>query len=176
MNHKVRPWAYRIWTNETRQPLVTQTPKDGNGLEALIKENGEFVTAVAWSLYVHADPPLYHLEPVKHVDEFITKKGNKWVSEKEDESAITKFPLSSFLKVPDGFVVMAEDSITRYLDAIEDYRSDPKGKEPIRMYNYPGVQDAESAMAGQSREQQIEQMLESADREYQEKKSGPKQS
>jgi hypothetical protein len=128
-NEKVRPWAYRIWTDKTRQPLVTRMPKDGNELEALIEEHGELVVAVAWASFVHADPPVYNLEPVNHVDEWITKKGNKMIIEHEDQSAITKFPLASFLKVSDGYIFASKDKLFD-----EDFKKTSEHRE----YAIPG--------------------------------------
>jgi len=111
----VRPWAYAIWRQKNQKygSVLATLPTDGNKLEALIQEYGELTVMVAWLEYVYADPPMYNLEPVTHVAEGTYKSGKKWMAEAEDQSAITKFPLTSFLKVPDGFIAEAQHVISQ---------------------------------------------------------------
>src|SRR5690242_15568012 len=104
----VRPWAYRIWRACHSRTLHTLA-SDGPALQRLIEAHGELPMMYAWALFVHDEQPLYHLEPVKHVDEFTSKKGNKIVQQLDNESAITNFPLAAFLKVPDAFIFEAKE-------------------------------------------------------------------
>jgi hypothetical protein len=101
---------YRVWKARTHEVLVTQMPKDAKKCAAMITEHGEMVVLLAWSLYVNAEPHMWHLEPVIRVDEGSGR-------ERSDEGAITKFPLSSFLspKVVDGFITEAEDIYSDFL-------------------------------------------------------------
>jgi len=102
----VRPWAYDLWRDRTGRVLVT-LPTDGEKLEALIDEQGELIVILAFIFFIIADPPLYHFEPVDHVDTFVTKKGNTIVTTHTDQAAITKFALALFLSKADGFLAEA---------------------------------------------------------------------
>lgn len=106
----VRRWAYELWRLYTGKILVT-LPTDGEKLEEMIQEHGEFTVIVAFVLFILADPPLYHFEPVAHVDTFVSKKGNKIVSTHSDEGAITHFALALFISKADGFVVEAQRTL-----------------------------------------------------------------
>jgi hypothetical protein len=147
-NEKVRPWAYRIWTNKNGQPLVTRMPKDGNQLEGLIEEHGEMVVAVAWASYVIADPPVYNLAPVTVVHKWTNpKNGRQHVDSADDESAITKFPLASFLKVSDGYIQMAKDTVWKFNLAVEAWdNANPATRQDVYARNFFGVNEALVAM------------------------------
>jgi hypothetical protein len=103
----VRRWAYELWRKRPGKILVT-LPNDGEKLEALIQERGELTVMFAFILFITADPPLYHFEPVNHVDTFVSKKGNTIVSTHTDEAAITHFALALFISKAEGFLVEAE--------------------------------------------------------------------
>lgn len=104
---QIRRWAYMIWREVNDVPLVTQ-PKDGGKLEELIQAHSEQIAALAWWLYVNANQPVYQLEPVMLYEERVSKAGKKYTFSYEDKSSVTKFPLSSFLKVAAGYIVEAE--------------------------------------------------------------------
>jgi len=110
MKVPVSPWAYRMWRNKTGQILVT-LPQDGKKLNALISKYSELVVFIAFHLFVDQEPPLYHFEPVKHLDHGTTRSGKKFVNVIEDEGAITHFGLALFLSVADAFLITAEDIV-----------------------------------------------------------------
>src|SRR5712664_1857006 len=87
----MRWWVHKLWKDRTGVPLITQGPKDDKGIEALIAQYGERTTAIAWAHYIHEDSPKYTL----------------W---DRDPKKITTFPLASFLKMHDSYIV---DAITR---------------------------------------------------------------
>jgi hypothetical protein len=107
MKIPVRRWAYELWRTVPGKILVT-LPSDGEKLEALIQERGELTVMFAFILFISADPPLYHFEPVDHVDTFVSKKGNTIVSTHTDQAAITHFALALFISKAEGFLVEAE--------------------------------------------------------------------
>src|SRR6266404_9487589 len=103
----MRLWAHLIWLKKNPgTTLMTCGPKEDKRLEALIQKWGEEVAAWAWWLYVNSDPPAYNLAPVKHVHQY-SYEGKPRMREAEDESAVTRFPLSAFLAVEQGFSVQA---------------------------------------------------------------------
>jgi len=107
MKIPVRRWAYELWRANPGKILVT-LPSDGEKLEALIQERSECTVMFAFILFITADPPLYHFEPVDHVDTFVSKKGNTVVTTHTDEAAITHFALALFISKSEGYLVEAE--------------------------------------------------------------------
>ncbi len=103
----MRLWVHKIWLYANDCPLHTGGPKENAKFESLLHEEGEAITALAWAMYVFEEPRMYNLEPVKHVDEMQLKSGGKWVQEIENQSAITRFPLSAFLATAEGYCVKA---------------------------------------------------------------------
>ena len=83
----MRWWVHKLWQDRNGF-LRTQGPKDDNGIESLIASKGERVAAIAWALYIYEEPAKYNLYGA-------------------DEKKITKFPLASFLKLQDSYVVEA---------------------------------------------------------------------
>jgi hypothetical protein len=120
----MRLWAHTIWHAATNRVLQTCGPKENDKFEKFLHEWGEEKTAYAWYLYCNADPAPYNLEPVKHVDEFTSKKGNRVVRELENQAAITRFPLSAFLAVSEGYIVRATIEIDEVL-------AQPKGERHL---------------------------------------------
>lgn len=109
----MRLWVHVIWRRQN-SPVVLQTagPREDRKLESLINDHGDQVVAFAWCKYVTADPSPYNLAPVQHVDRFnyADKKSGELktaVNTLEDHGAITRFPLSAFLAVADGYLVEA---------------------------------------------------------------------
>jgi len=106
-------WVFRIWRKKnsgTSLPTFGEGPKmkhpgEQHKLEELIQETeqimpepasareAERIVAYAWALYVFADPPVYNLDP--------------------DEGKVTKFPLSSFVEVAQGYICTAFDEIEK---------------------------------------------------------------
>lgn len=102
-------WVFRIWQtrNSSDRPLNTYKSKnvgteherigEAEKLDSLIEEtieqmpdgttrrDAERIVAYAWALYVHADPEVY------------------------DDN--TKFPLSSFIEMAQGYILTAFDGI-----------------------------------------------------------------
>jgi hypothetical protein len=110
----VRRWAYAIWMNYHLGAVLMTLPRDGEKLEALITEHGELTVVLAWNEFViGGEGRWYHTASVTHVDEFTTKSGKKMIIEKEDDSAVTRFPLAAFLAVPDGCVVAAQNEMQK---------------------------------------------------------------
>jgi hypothetical protein len=103
----MRLWVHLLWRQTNGRVLQTAGPREDGKLEALINLHGEAQTAVAWWLYVNSDPRAYNLEPVMHVDKFTSKAGKTYVNQVEDQGAITRFPLSAFLAVNEGYIVEA---------------------------------------------------------------------
>jgi len=103
----MRLWVHLIWRRQNSSILATAGPKEDRKLEDFIQLHGEQQAAYAWHLYVNNDPRPYNLEPVKHVDKFTSKAGKTYMNTLEDQGAITRFPLSAFLAMPDGFLVEA---------------------------------------------------------------------
>ncbi len=103
----MRLWVHVIWLKTNPGvTLMTCGPREDKKLEALIQKWDEQTVAYAWWLYVNSDPPAYHLAPVKHVHQY-SYNGQPRMREAEDEGAITRFPLSAFLAVSEGFEVQA---------------------------------------------------------------------
>ena len=106
-------WVFRIWTKKNGgTPLPTfgegskfRREPESSKLERLICETesvmpepasrreAERIVAYAWALYVFADPPVYCLE--------------------KREGKVTKFPLSSFVEVSQGYICAAFDGIQK---------------------------------------------------------------
>jgi hypothetical protein len=109
-------WVFRIWAKKNGganygTPLNTfgsgwkmRRPGEADRLDSLIADTSmqievaqdsmreaERIVAYAWALYVFADPPMYNLE---------ARQGK-----------VTKFPLSSFIEVSQGYIVAAADGI-----------------------------------------------------------------
>jgi hypothetical protein len=103
----MRLWVHLIWRQTNGGVLQTAGPKENGRLEELINRYGEQHVAYAWYLYVNSEPRAYHLEPVKHVDKFTSKNGKTYVNHVEDEGAVTRFPLSAFLALNEGYIVEA---------------------------------------------------------------------
>lgn len=104
----MRLWVHVIWLKKNpTTPLALCGPKEDRKLEYLIHQYGEDKIAYAWYLYVNAKPAPYNLRPVTHVDKFTTKTGNIMATKVRDTSSITRFPLSAFLAVEDGFTVQS---------------------------------------------------------------------
>jgi hypothetical protein len=116
----MRLWVHTIWHAVTAAVLQTAGPKENERFENLLHKWGEEKTSYAWFLYCNANPKPYNLEPVKHVDEFMSRNGNKIVREVENTAAITRFPLSAFLAVAEGYLVKAKLEM-------EAYMAQPKG-------------------------------------------------
>jgi hypothetical protein len=114
-------WVFRIWAkgnsgtplptfkegkNGRRQPEWSKLENLINDTEDVMPEpashrEAERIVAYAWALYVFADPPVYRLEGKN----------------------ATKFPLSSFIEVAQGYIVAAFDGIQR-----AERSSDPAAK------------------------------------------------
>jgi hypothetical protein len=107
MKIPVRRWAYELWRKMPGKVLVT-LPSDGEKLDVLIQEHDELTVMFAFILFITADPPLYHFEPVDHVDTFVSKKGNTIITTHTDEAAITNFALALFISKAEGYIVEAE--------------------------------------------------------------------
>jgi hypothetical protein len=119
----MRLWVHTIWHSATGRVLQTAGPKENERFEALLHQWSDEKTAYAWWLYCHADPSPYNLEAVKHVDEFTSKKGNRIVREVENQAAITRFPLSAFLAVAEGYLVRASIEIDEFMAQPKESRS-----------------------------------------------------
>ena len=117
----VRPWVHKIFGAARRcRPCCPVLPTDGAKLEALIQEHGELVVMYAWYVFVDdGEGTMWHADPVVHVDEFTSKKGNKILREIEDTSSRTSWPLASFLKCPDGPLFAAKEALAK-----PDWRKD----------------------------------------------------
>jgi hypothetical protein len=111
----MRLWVHTIWHSANGRVLQTAGPREDENFERVLHEWGEEKTAYAWFLYCNADPRPYNLEAVKHVDEFTSKKGNRIVREVENQAAITRFPLSAFLAVREGYLVRAAIEIDEFM-------------------------------------------------------------
>jgi hypothetical protein len=108
----MRLWVHKIWRDATGgRVLQTAGPKEDRKFEDFLHQHGDAKAAYAWWLYCNAEPAPYNLEAVKHVDEFTSKNGNRIVLEKENQAAITRFPLSAFLAVAEGYLVNASFEI-----------------------------------------------------------------
>jgi hypothetical protein len=109
----MRLWVHVLWLQTNRQTVLqTAGPREDAKLEALINQYGEHVVAFAWHKYVNADPRPYNLSAVQHVDRFnyTDKRSGQlktMVNQVEDQGAITRFPLSAFLAVAEGYLVTA---------------------------------------------------------------------
>jgi hypothetical protein len=77
--------------------MLFTLPRDEKGIEELIRKHGEGLTALAWFEFVIANPPLYHMQAVTLAVKKVSKAGNTYLEEREDESVVTKFPVASFL-------------------------------------------------------------------------------
>src|SRR5260370_26560372 len=114
----MRLWVHTIWHHATGGcVLQTAGPKENERFEELLHSWGDEKTAYAWALYCNATPRPYNLEPVVHVDEFTSKKGNRIVKEVVNQAAVTRFPLSAFLAVAEGYLVKASLEIDAVLAA-----------------------------------------------------------
>src|SRR5580704_4648463 len=109
----MRLWVHLIWRRANSSILATAGPREDRKLEDFIHQHGERVAAYAWYLYVNNEPRPYNLEAVKHVEKFQSKAGKVYVNTHEDQGAITRFPLSAFLAMPDGFLV---EALLRYTE------------------------------------------------------------
>lgn len=118
----MRLWAHLIWHDRNGSVLQTAGPKENERFESMLHEWGEEKIAYAWYLYVNAEPCPYNLEPVKHVDEFTSKKGNRIVREVENTAAITRFPLSAFLAVSEGYIIKASVELDKVLAVPKEKR------------------------------------------------------
>jgi hypothetical protein len=83
----MRLWVYKVWRQHNESPMQSAGPKENLPLERLIHEYGEIEIALAWLLYVSADPRPYCTD--------------------SDSKDYTRFPLAAFLKVGEGYVVEA---------------------------------------------------------------------
>jgi len=119
----MRLWVHTIWHATTGKVLQTAGPKENERFEELLHKWGDEKTAYAWWLYCTADPRPYNLEPVQHVDEFTTKTGSRVVREVENQAAITRFPLSAFLAVSEGYLVRASIEIDKFVALPKEQRA-----------------------------------------------------
>jgi hypothetical protein len=109
----MRLWVHVIWLQANHQTVLqTAGPREDDKLEKLINEYKEHVVALAWYKYVNASPRPYNLAAVQHVDRFSyadKKTGELKTStnQVEDQGAITRFPLSAFIAVAEGYLVTA---------------------------------------------------------------------
>jgi uncharacterized protein YozE (UPF0346 family) len=117
---------------------MTCGPKEDKKFEVLVTKWGEEVAAWAWWLYVNSEPPAYHLEPMQHVDKYSKGDGNIFARQVEDTSAITRFPLSAFLAVSQGFEVQAAMHKEMFDAAWENYQEEKK-KDPTTKWNWRRV-------------------------------------
>lgn len=83
----MRLWVYKIWRQHNESPMQSAGPKENIPLERVIHEYGETEIALAWLLYVAADPRPYCTDA--------------------DSKDYTRFPLAAFLKVGEGYIVEA---------------------------------------------------------------------
>jgi hypothetical protein len=123
----MRVWVHVIWLKTNNSVLQTAGPKEDRKLEDLITEWKERVVACAWYMYVNAEPRPYNLTPVQHVDKFsyVNKQGRDTtvVREVADEASITRFPLSAFLAVAEGYLVKASMEIEECENQIKEARA-----------------------------------------------------
>jgi hypothetical protein len=111
--------------------LQTAGKREDHKFEELIREfdkDGEFTVAIAWHLYVNQEPRPYNLAPVEVATKNIAKSGKAWVDRASDESAITRFPLSAFLAVSEGYMVGAR----LLLDEYDELREKHGNKEWVK--------------------------------------------
>jgi hypothetical protein len=119
---QVPRWANRIWLDHAKvvdgdigdanPSALAIHPKDAEKLEALLEEHHPLLVVTAWLLYVKNEPPLYNLAAVHVISKWTNpKNGVEHVDRYLDTSQITKFPLTSFLKVSDGFITAAKDIV-----------------------------------------------------------------
>lgn len=121
----MRLWVHLIWLDTNPQTtLQIAGPREDRKLEDLISGWGdEYVVATAWYLYVNSEPRAYNLEPVNHVNKYSSKDGTKtYVSQVEDQSAVTRFPLSAFLATSEGYVVQASLMVEGFTTAHKEGR------------------------------------------------------
>jgi len=104
----MRLWVHLIWRQANGSVLMTSGPRENTKLEELINLCGEQYLAYAWYLYVNSEPRAYNLEPLKHVDKFQSKNGKTYMNTLVDTASITRFPLSAFLAVYEGYFVEAK--------------------------------------------------------------------
>ncbi len=124
-------WVHVIWL-KTNPGVTLQTmgPKEDRKFESFIYrfQNGdgfdETRAALAWYLYVNSTPRAYNLRPVRHVDKFTTKNGNVIARAVKDTSALTRFPLSAFLAVCDGYYVQASMQVDAFVKAAATRKQD----------------------------------------------------
>jgi hypothetical protein len=115
----MRLWVHVIWL-ETNPQTTLQIcgPKEDRKLEDFIRQWGEETAALAWYFYVNSEPRAYNLEPVNHVSKFQSKDGKStYVNQVEDQSAVTRFPLSAFLATSEGYGVRASMVIDEFSKA-----------------------------------------------------------
>ena len=104
----MRLWVHVIWLKKNPgTTLMTCGPKEDKKLEALIQKWDEETAAYAWWLYVNSEPLAYRLEPAQHVDKYTSPAGHIFARQVEDTASITRFPLSAFLAVSQGFEIQA---------------------------------------------------------------------
>jgi hypothetical protein len=107
----MRLWVHLIWLETNpNNTLATAGPREDRRLEELIQRfpaDGELTAAIAWRLYVTAEPRPYNLEAVNIATKNTSRAGNTYIDRAEDHSSITRFPLSAFLATSEGYVVRA---------------------------------------------------------------------
>ncbi len=152
----MRLWVHRIWLQKNPETvLMTCGPREDKRLETFIhRQPHELVAAYAWWLYVNSDPPAYNLAPLVHIDKFVSQKGNVSFTQKEDTAAITRFPLSAFLAVSQGYEVKALLDYEKLLAWGKERREGlhPKGYLPHEVRCFGQAKDAmekTSAQIGQ---------------------------
>jgi|SRR5580692_5125486 hypothetical protein len=107
-----KPWVCEIWQGKRSDTAtLIVSPTDAKNLERLIAETDEPTMILAWHYYVtdenlEGDPVHYTLEPVVHVDQWTSKKGNKCSTVQASTAEITRRPFRAFLseKVVGSFI------------------------------------------------------------------------
>lgn len=140
----MRVWVHVIWLKTNNSVLQTAGPKEDRRLEDLINQWNERSVAYAWYMYVTASPRPYNLAPVQHVDKFnyVNKQGRDTtvVREVADESSITRFPLSAFLAVCEGYLVKAKMDIEAAEDEMRALLAQGKSAAGLLRYGaYEGI-------------------------------------
>lgn len=108
--------CHAVWGIVDTGPFHSLYRKECAELKRLMEQQNwsplQIVTA--WAMYVTDENPLYHQQPVVHVDSFVSKAGNRIVREVEDQSAVTKFPFLSFLATASGFLLSAAEELKHF--------------------------------------------------------------
>jgi hypothetical protein len=116
-------WVYEIWKLKNKETVLRILPADSVKLKKLIEETQqEKYIAYAWFLYVTEEDPIYSVTDKEEEREFFNPKTGKFQSfEKTIKGSATKFPLASFLSMPDGYYQAALDVFEQSEQKVKDH-------------------------------------------------------